>query len=147
MINLKKVIQKIVLSAAIFKDGRVLIVQRSKNEKAFPEMWEFPGGKKEDLEYLDKALKREIKEETGLKIKIIMPFNAFGYFLKQDKNIRDIAQINFLARVVGSDKVKLSHEHQSFAWIAEKEINKYKTSAQIRRALKEAFKLICLLQK
>lgn len=65
------------------KDGKYLICKRSPNEKAFPNKWCVPGGKVEArdfketpkdtsdhwLDVFEKVLHREIKEETGLKIK------------------------------------------------------------------------------
>ncbi|KAH7382559.1 NUDIX hydrolase domain-like protein [Phaeosphaeria sp. MPI-PUGE-AT-0046c] len=48
-------------------DGKLLLVQRAADEKAFPNMWEIPGGKIDDTdETLLHAAVRELKEETGL---------------------------------------------------------------------------------
>ncbi|KAF1913249.1 NUDIX hydrolase domain-like protein [Ampelomyces quisqualis] len=49
------------------KDGKLLLVQRAADEKAFPNMWEIPGGKIDDTdETLLHAAVRELNEETGL---------------------------------------------------------------------------------
>ncbi|KAH3915508.1 hypothetical protein HBI56_149330 [Parastagonospora nodorum] len=49
------------------KDGKMLLVQRAADERAFPDMWEVPGGKVDDTdETLLHAAVRELKEETGL---------------------------------------------------------------------------------
>src|SRR5262249_19576499 len=54
-----------VVSAAIIKDGKYLITQR--NERAvLPLKWEFPGGKVEEGEYEDAALRRELRERLGI---------------------------------------------------------------------------------
>jgi 8-oxo-dGTP diphosphatase len=54
-----------VVSAAIIEDGRYLITQR--NERAvLPLLWEFPGGKVEDGEYEEAALRRELRERLGI---------------------------------------------------------------------------------
>ena len=63
---------KLVLVAAcalIDADGRVLLAQRPQG-KAMAGMWEFPGGKVEPGESLEVALKREILEELGIKIRV-----------------------------------------------------------------------------
>jgi 8-oxo-dGTP pyrophosphatase MutT (NUDIX family) len=58
-------------------------LQRAKNEKVLPNMWELPSGKKEFSESCKDCLKREIKEETGLrKIKVIMPFSLTEFSQK-----------------------------------------------------------------
>ncbi|MBI5510115.1 MAG: (deoxy)nucleoside triphosphate pyrophosphohydrolase [Deltaproteobacteria bacterium] len=54
-----------VVSAALVREGRYLITQRL--EKAvLPLLWEFPGGKVEEGESDEVALKRELKERLGI---------------------------------------------------------------------------------
>jgi len=53
-----------VVAAIIKKDNQYLIVQRNKN-KHLGLKWEFPGGKVDENESFESALKREIQEETG----------------------------------------------------------------------------------
>ncbi len=52
----------------IRRQGRVLILQRP-FEKFLGGLWELPGGKREKEETLREACKREIREETGLKVR------------------------------------------------------------------------------
>ncbi|MBQ2079413.1 MAG: (deoxy)nucleoside triphosphate pyrophosphohydrolase [Erysipelotrichaceae bacterium] len=55
--------------AAIIKSGnRILATQRGYGE--FKDGWEFPGGKVEPNETPEEALKREIKEELKIKIRV-----------------------------------------------------------------------------
>jgi A/G-specific adenine glycosylase len=58
-----------VAAAVIRKGARVLIAQRAQDDM-FGGMWEYPGGKQKDGESLKSCLKREIKEELGVKIKV-----------------------------------------------------------------------------
>ncbi|KAH9868896.1 hypothetical protein J1614_007971 [Plenodomus biglobosus] len=53
---------------AIFNsDGKLLLVQRAKNEHAFPDAWEIPGGKVDDTDdTILHAAARELKEEAGV---------------------------------------------------------------------------------
>jgi ADP-ribose pyrophosphatase YjhB (NUDIX family) len=60
---------QLAVSAAIFRDGKVLLVRRARSPgKGF---YSFPGGRVEFGESLHAALQREIKEETGLGIEIV----------------------------------------------------------------------------
>lgn len=59
---------KVVVGLYIDKDRKILIQQRGKEETAFPEKWEFPGGKVEKGESDLIALAREWYEELGVKI-------------------------------------------------------------------------------
>lgn len=63
---MKKVIN--VVAAVIKKDKLIFVSQRGYGE--FKDGWEFPGGKVNDGETEEKALKREIKEELDADIEI-----------------------------------------------------------------------------
>ena len=64
----------LVVAAAIFHPNatthKILLLKRSPAEKLFSYHWEIPGGKVDDTDKtIGDALKREVKEETGLGIK------------------------------------------------------------------------------
>ena len=60
---------QLAVSGAIFRDGKVLLVRRSRSPgKGF---YSFPGGRVEFGESLHIALHREVDEETGLRIEIL----------------------------------------------------------------------------
>jgi len=140
----KRIIQKVVVGGVILnKEGKVLILQRSKDEDVFPDIWELPSGKREFFENSQSGLTREIKEETGLsKIKIIMPFYVFEYKVEKQGEIRDTTQINFLVKLLEDEEVKLSKEHQNFAWISKEEVEKYKLSEATKNVILKAFELL-----
>lgn len=58
-----------VVGALIEDNGRFLVCQRLENDR-FGSQWEFPGGKVEKHEDKESALKRELKEELGIDIKV-----------------------------------------------------------------------------
>ncbi len=58
-----------VVAACIVSKGWVLLAQR-KTPKILAGKWEFPGGKVEESETPEEALRREIREELGIPIKI-----------------------------------------------------------------------------
>ncbi len=140
MIN-KPIIQKIVLGGVVFnKQGRVLIIQRSDNDDIYPGMWELPSGKREFFESSYNSLIREIKEETGLDVKIIQPCSVFEYKIEKPNEIRDSTQINFIATSEITE-VKLSEEHQNYAWISKDEVDKNGMSDKIKKVIQTAFDL------
>jgi 8-oxo-dGTP diphosphatase len=58
-----------VVAALIFREGKVLCVQRPDNNREYISLkWEFPGGKVEVSESREQALMREIKEELVVEI-------------------------------------------------------------------------------
>ncbi len=54
-----------VVAGLIFDQDRLLVCQRS-SRASFPLKWEFPGGKLEQGERYEGALRRELKEELGI---------------------------------------------------------------------------------
>lgn|SRR5690554_113409 len=58
-----------VVCAIIHQENKILAVQRSE-KMALPLKWEFPGGKIEENESEVDCIKREIKEELNIDIKI-----------------------------------------------------------------------------
>jgi ADP-ribose pyrophosphatase YjhB (NUDIX family) len=60
---------QLAVSAAIFRDGKILLVRRARSPaKGF---YSLPGGRVEFGETLHTALHREVDEETALKIEIV----------------------------------------------------------------------------
>lgn len=61
---------KIAVLSYIKHDGKTLMIHRNKREKdLFKDIWNGVGGKLKDDESPEDALRREVKEETGLTIK------------------------------------------------------------------------------
>lgn len=72
-------------------------------ERRFPPLgWAFPGGFVEQGESLEKAVVREAKEETGLKIEIEKQFHTYSE-PKRDPRIHTISTV-FICRASGKIK-------------------------------------------
>lgn len=83
-----------VVAAIIKKEDKIFITRRGYGE--FIDMWEFPGGKIEDGELKEEALKREIKEELELDIENLeylttVDYDYPNFHLKMDCFICEIA--------------------------------------------------------
>ena len=60
-----------VVAAMIFREGKVLCVQRAEHAREYISLkWEFPGGKVEIGESREEALVREISEELSVDIEV-----------------------------------------------------------------------------
>ena len=57
-----------VVVGALVSEGRVLLVHRSPNKRAYPNLWDLPGGGIEAGEAELGALTRELHEELGVRI-------------------------------------------------------------------------------
>ncbi len=126
----------VAVTGIIIKDGKFLITKRSENEKAFPGLWTFPGGKLELDDYSNRdadtsagqwyhicedVLIREVMEETNLKIKNIKYLTNLS-FIRPD-NI-PVFTISMYADYHNGD-VKLNEEAIDHKWITLEEAKNY----------------------
>lgn len=128
--------------ALIIRDKKILIIKRNLKEDVYANEWDLPGGKMEFGETPIESIKREVFEETGIKIEVIKPLDVWTFF-KNNKKIQVIG-ITFLARMI-SGKIKIGKEHTRYAWILPEEIGKYKIHEGVKRLLKS--KCACNLWK
>ena len=101
------------------KIKKVLLLQRNDGNN----VWEIPGGKRENNEHIVDALKREIKEETGLTIneyKIVYVSPIF----ENHPVLKPFLNIGYLCLVDNSDVV-ISDEHIDYKWVSVEELANY----------------------
>lgn len=67
-----------ITAGIIWKGKRFLIAQRQ-HDKLLGGLWEFPGGKQEKEETLEQCLRREIREELGIHIRVEEPFMSLEH--------------------------------------------------------------------
>jgi ADP-ribose pyrophosphatase YjhB (NUDIX family) len=105
---------QIAVSAAIFRDGKVLLTRRARSPaKGF---YSLPGGRVEFGESLHEALAREIDEETGLDIEII-GLAGWREVLPAAAGAGHYLIMSFAARWVAREPV-LNDELDDYRWIA-----------------------------
>lgn len=98
---------------------QVLLIQRAADDH-WPNHWEFPRGKCDHgkSENLISCSKREIKEETGLSVRVLTLIDTFQYLA--DKGTRLTTCYNYLCKMEPEgQEIKLSKEHQDYKWISE----------------------------
>ncbi|MCD4762012.1 NUDIX domain-containing protein, partial [bacterium] len=124
------------------KNNKALLLKRSAREKFLPGYFEMPGGKVEFGEAPEVALKREIKEETKLTISVIALFFTFSY--TADLNNIHTIDIQYLVKVISPlSSLKLSKEHDEFAWVKLDELNNYKITDAMKLAINKGFAAHC----
>jgi ADP-ribose pyrophosphatase YjhB (NUDIX family) len=97
--------------------------------------WDIPGGRIIPGELLLKALKREVGEETGLKIKRVEKILAAQDILRvTDKHT---VRITFLASCLDG-KVKIDpNEHCEYKWLTLNEIKKLRKDIYLKPVIKD----------
>ena len=121
MQNVQREFKKISMAAKalVVDEGKVLILRGKQSPDIGSGEFDLPGGRLKPCEDFVQALKREVKEECGLNVKVIAPLKVF-FFKAKDKSIR--AGVNFLCEVEEKGEVKLSGEHASYEWANVNEI-------------------------
>jgi len=114
------------------KEGKFLIIHRTATAPTNPNKWDLPGGDLNFGEDTIKGLIREVKEETGLEIQDIKPFDVESHI---DEKGEFWVTIAYRAKTT-SEEVILSFEHDEFRWVAPKEFLKLESSDKLRRFIK-----------
>ena len=100
------------------KNDLFLIANRS-FKVASPGIWEFPGGKVEVNETFKSALKREIKEELSLNIKVGKIIATID-LNKTGKNI----SVNYYYAIISSGQISLN-VHSEFKWVPHSQLKTF----------------------
>jgi 8-oxo-dGTP diphosphatase len=128
------------VSAAIVKDGKVLVVRRSVDDDFLAGYYEMPGGGIDKGENHEQAVKREIQEELSLNVKVLKPFHQFSYQPGPNTKCMDYQYLVILEDNEDIKNLKLSHEHDEYRWIGESELdNLSPLTPEAKESLKLAF--------
>lgn len=101
---------------------KVFLPKRAATKKFLPNKYELPGGHIDYGEEIIDGLKREIKEELGMTVRIGDPFNVFTY-QNLIKGSHSIEVIYFGQFVEPLDHITIQPEdHSSFGWFSRDEI-------------------------
>lgn len=109
----------VTLECFIKKGDKYLMLHRHKDKKIMPDVWMAPGGYREFNEGLFSATRREVFEETGLKIKNLR-LRAVGNAYLKDLN----KELYFFMVLADYDSGELIENvvDGEFAWLTKKEI-------------------------
>ena len=102
--------------AAIIRDGnKIFATQRGYGE--FKDGWEFPGGKVEEGETPQEALKREIEEELETEIEV----GDYLTTIEHDYPKFHLSMKCYWARIIEGKPVLL--EHEAARWLSREELD------------------------
>jgi ADP-ribose pyrophosphatase YjhB (NUDIX family) len=127
----------VVAASAVVTDesGRILLQRRRDNDK-----WALPGGVMELGESLSDCAVREVKEETGLDVKVTGivgtysdPKHVFAY---DDGEVRQEFSICFVAHVTGG-QIASSDESHEVEWFEPSQVDELDMVDSIRLRLRD----------
>jgi len=104
--------------------------------------WDFPRGHVEINEKPIKTALREIREETGLKVKIINGFQESFFFHFKDRGELIIKEAIYFLAKAKTKRVILSSEHNGYVWLPFKMALNLITFDEPKEILKKAEKFL-----
>ena len=128
------------VSAAILRDGKVLIVRRAR--KPALNLYTLPGGVVEVGERLEEAAMREVREETALAIEPVALAGHREAIVRdaQGRIERHFVILCFAARYL-SGEVALNEELDDARWLTPSELAGLRTTEGLAEIVADAFAL------
>ena len=107
-----------VAAGLVFRDGKLLITKRPEGSH-LAGLWEFPGGKREANETIERCLSRELKEELGIEV-------ALGQALESVTHKYSVMTVQitfFLARLAKGEPRAI--ECAGLEWVTRENLAKF----------------------
>jgi 8-oxo-dGTP diphosphatase len=127
----------VAVAALILDKGRLLLIRR-KNEPS-KGLWSAPGGVVELAEKVEDAVKREVNEETGLRIEVERILTVLNHIIKdKEDHVRfHYVIIYFLVRALEGKPVA-STDAEDVRWIRIDEIKNLPASEAFKGLIEDA---------
>ena len=120
-----------VVAAVIYKDGKIFVTERGYGE--YKDFWEFPGGKIEEGEAPEDALKREIREELDTEIEPVKLIDTVEY----DYPSFHLSMRCYASRIVAGELKLL--EHEDAKWLSRYELDQVRFLPADEELIKKIF--------
>jgi mutator protein MutT len=127
------------VGGVVVDQARVLIVKRAHEPRKGE--WSLPGGIVELGETLIDALKRELREETGLEVDVGDVVEVFDRVHRLDGRIQyHFVIVDYLCRPVGGT-LCAADDAEDVAWVAADEIERYGVNEFAARVIRRGFEM------
>jgi 8-oxo-dGTP diphosphatase len=128
------------VKGAILRDGRLLLLHRRKDLDVCPGLWDLPGGGVEQGATLEGTLVREVREQTGFRVRVgpilyasMQPIRVRGDL--SFPTVRVCSRCNIRSRPTPQLDVS---EHSGFAWVTRRSLGKLRVVPNLRPAMEKA---------
>ncbi len=108
------------VALGILRSGTSVLLERRSPDGPLPGLWQFPGGKVEFGEHPWDALRREIREELGLRIRAGDLFGIYSYVYELEGRQVHYVLVAYRVRI---PKAKVE-ETAELRWFSRKELDR-----------------------
>jgi 8-oxo-dGTP diphosphatase len=114
-------VMHVVVTGALVENGAVLLVHRSPTRRAYPDLWDLPGGHVEAGESELQALAREMREELGVHIVAESSSRVGDWHAGSGEDAVHVG-VWQIGDWVGSPTNRAPDEHDDIAWVGISEL-------------------------
>lgn len=124
------------VGAVILDNNNVLLVRRAAQPGRG--LWAIPGGNVRLGEKLEDAVKREVEEETGLKVEVGKIIDVVEVIIKDDEGRIEYHYVivDYEAKVIGG-KLRASSDALEVKWFNLNELEKIKATRSTKKILRK----------
>lgn len=108
--------QHVSTRAIIRKEGKTLLLRRANGREAILSKYELPGGKIEYSEQPEDALKRWIKDSTGLSTQTMQLFDVLTYIDRDDSDTQYVFILYLVSLASSGSKLRLNQRYDRYIW-------------------------------
>ena len=126
------------MGALIFDGDSILLVERA--GEPLKGYWSLPGGLVETGESIEDAVRREVREETGLLVELLSRFDIFERIMRDAEGRAEYhyVLVDYICRVVGGAACA-SDDVSRLEWVKRPELRDYRLTEGTLEAIERAF--------
>jgi 8-oxo-dGTP diphosphatase len=126
------------VGALIFEGDAILLVERA--GEPLKGYWSLPGGLVETGELIEDAVRREVREETGLLVELLSRFDIFERIMRDAEGRAEYhyVLVDYICRVVGGAP-RAADDVSRLQWVMRAELGSYRLTEGTLEAIERAF--------
>ena len=122
----------------IFEGDRILLVERA--GEPLKGYWSLPGGLLETGELIEDAVRREVREETGLEVELVYRFDIFERIMRDDRGRAEyhFVLVDYVCKIIGG-AMRPADDASRVEWVQVERMRDYKVTAGTVEAVERAY--------